>query len=475
MIDFDKISSYSKAGPRYTSYPTAIEFHEGFDYEDLQEALLRNDKRKDLPLSLYVHLPFCKSACYFCACNVVYTNSEEKKERYLGYLEKELAILKTLMRTDREVVQLHFGGGTPTYFSAEQLARVIALVRETFPRFAPDAEVSCEIDPRHFDEAQMVALKLGGFNRVSFGVQDFDERVQKAINRFQSVELMEEVVSLARKHGIDSINFDLIYGLPFQNLASFKETLKKAIALGPDRFAIFNYAHVPWIKKTMGNIDEATLPKPQEKLEILKYTIEFLQASGYKMIGMDHFAKENDELYLSSQKGELRRNFQGYTTRGFSQTIGIGLSSISEGVDYYAQNYKDLKSYESALDRGVLPLERGIALGFDDCVRKEVIMSLMNNARLIFEQIEMRFLIDFREYFAKELAALEVFERDGLLELRSEGVFVNATGKMVIRNIAMSFDAYLEASAGDSMGDSARDSTGDSSSRASKERFSQTI
>ena len=475
MIDFDKISSYSKAGPRYTSYPTAIEFHEGFGYEDLQEALLRNDKRKDLPLSLYVHLPFCKSACYFCACNVIYTNSEEKKERYLGYLEKELGILKTLMRTDREVVQLHFGGGTPTYFSAEQLARVIALVRETFPRFAPDAEVSCEIDPRHFDEAQMEVLKLGGFNRVSFGVQDFDERVQKAINRFQSVELMEEVVGIARKHGIDSINFDLIYGLPFQNLASFKETLKKAIALSPDRFAIFNYAHVPWIKKTMGNIDEATLPKPQEKLEILKYTIEFLQASGYKMIGMDHFAKENDELYLSSQKGELRRNFQGYTTRGFSQTIGIGLSSISEGVDYYAQNYKDLKSYESALDRGVLPLERGIALGFDDCVRKEVIMSLMNNARLIFEQIEMRFLIDFREYFAKELAALEVFERDGLLELRSEGVFVNATGKMVIRNIAMSFDAYLEASAGDSMGGSARDFTRDSSSRASKERFSKTI
>lgn len=444
MIDFKKFSSYSKSGPRYTSYPTAVEFHEGFTHEKLQEAFLRNDKRKDLPLSIYVHLPFCKSACYFCACNVIYTNSEEKKERYLGYLRKEFEILKNHMDTKREVVQLHFGGGTPTYFNAKQLEEVIFLIRNTFSNFSPNAEISCEIDPRHFTEDQMIVLKNGGFNRVSFGVQDFDERVQKAINRFQSMELMQEVVGIARKHGIPSINFDLIYGLPYQNIETFEATLKKAISLKPDRFAIFNYAHVPWIKRTMGNIDEKTLPSPEEKLKILEHTIGFLENNHYKMIGMDHFAKADDELYLASQKGELRRNFQGYTTRGFSQTIGIGLTSIGEGVDYYTQNYKDVKSYEQALDNGILPVERGIELSFDDILRKEVIMQLMNNAKLYFNKIEERFLIDFKSYFEKELQALKPFEDDGILEINSEGIFANPTGAMLIRNIAMCFDAYLE-------------------------------
>ncbi|RDU74032.1 oxygen-independent coproporphyrinogen III oxidase [Helicobacter anseris] len=444
MIDFKKFSSYSKAGPRYTSYPTAVEFHCNFNEKSFQEALKRNDEQKHLPLSVYVHLPFCKSACYFCACNVIYTNSEDKKERYLKYLKKELELLKNAMDTKREVVQLHFGGGTPTYFSAKQLDEIIGMIKETFVNFSNNAEVSCEIDPRHFNKEQMQVLKHGGFNRVSFGVQDFDERVQKAINRFQSMELMQEVVSIARDYGIDSINFDLIYGLPFQNLQSFKETLQKSLSLSPDRFAIFNYAHVPWIKKTMGNIDEKTLPTPEEKLEILKFTIEFLESNGYKMIGMDHFAKENDELYLASQKGELRRNFQGYTTKGFSQTIGIGLTSIGEGLDYYVQNFKEIKKYEEALDRGFLPIERGIDLSFDDILRKEVIMQLMNNLRLEYKIIETKFSIVFKEYFAKELEAIKVFEQDLLLELREDGIFVNETGGMLIRNIAMCFDAYLQ-------------------------------
>ncbi|MCE3036262.1 oxygen-independent coproporphyrinogen III oxidase [Helicobacter sp. faydin-H20] len=444
MIDFKKFSSYSKSGPRYTSYPTAVEFSENFTQETLQEAFLRNDKRKDIPLSIYVHLPFCKSACYFCACNVIYTNSEEKKERYLGYLRKELEILKTHMDTRREVVQLHFGGGTPTYFSAKQLEEVITLIRSTFTNFASNAEVSCEIDPRHFTEDQMIVLKNGGFNRVSFGVQDFDEKVQKAINRYQSMELMQNVVGIARKHGIFSINFDLIYGLPYQDINTFEETLKKAISLKPDRFAIFNYAHVPWIKRTMANIDESTLPTPENKLKILEFTIKFLQENDYKMIGMDHFAKADDELYLASQKGELRRNFQGYTTRGFSQTIGIGLTSIGEGVDYYVQNYKDIKKYEKALDEGKLPVERGVVLDFDDILRKEVIMQLMNNSKLYFYKIEEKFLIDFKEHFAKELQALQVFVDDGILEITEEGIFANPTGSMLIRNIAMCFDAYLE-------------------------------
>ncbi|WP_104698076.1 MULTISPECIES: oxygen-independent coproporphyrinogen III oxidase [unclassified Helicobacter] len=444
MIDFKKISEYSKSGPRYTSYPTAVEFHSGFDNQKFKQALVRNDENKNTPLSLYVHLPFCSSACYFCACSVIYTKSEDKKERYLQFLEKEFSLLKKSMNTHREVVQLHFGGGTPTYFSAHQLDRVIKLVHNTFDNFASNAEVSCEIDPRFFNEDHMRVLKNGGFNRISFGVQDFDERVQKAINRFQSIELMQQVVKIARDYNIFSINFDLIYGLPLQTLQSFKETLKKSVDLMPDRFAIFNYAHVPWIKKTMGNINEKDLPTPEEKLEILKYTIEFLSSCGYKMIGMDHFAKEDDELYIASQKGELRRNFQGYTTKGFSQTIGIGLTSIGEGIDYYAQNFKDMQQYEDAIDRGILPIERGIDLSFDDILRKEVIMQLMNNARLLFHKIEKKYNINFKEYFSKELEVLRNFEKDLLLEIRKDGIFVNSTGGMLIRNIAMCFDAYLE-------------------------------
>ena len=443
-IDFDKIASYSKSGPRYTSYPTAVEFKQDFNANTLQESLKRNDGILNLPLSLYVHLPFCQSACYFCACNVIYTKSSEKKQRYIRYLKKELAILKECMDIDRKVVQLHFGGGTPTYFSASELEEIIQEIYKVFRNFDSNAELSCEIDPRHFTADQMDILKKYGFNRVSFGVQDFDPRVQQAINRFQSVELMKKVVGIARDFGIESINFDLIYGLPYQTLITFEETLQKAVDLKPNRFAIFNYAHVPWIKRTMGHIDEKTLPSPQEKLEILKNTINFLRDCGYEMIGMDHFAKKDDELYLAKEKGELRRNFQGYTTRGFSQTIGIGLTSIGEGVDYYVQNYKDIRHYEQALDNGILPTERGILLSDDDILRKEVIMQLMNNASLEFKKIEEKFHIDFKTYFEKELKDLKVFENDKLLELRDSGIYVNATGGMLIRNIAMSFDAYLE-------------------------------
>lgn len=442
MIDFKKFSEYSKAGPRYTSYPTANEFGRDFCASDFEAALKRNDKT-NLPLSIYVHLPFCKSACYFCACNVIYTNNHEKKERYLYYLKKELGLISQKMDTSRCVVQLHFGGGTPTYFDARQLEVVIQAIYDTFPNFAQNAEISCEIDPRHFTKDQMHVLKSGGFNRVSFGVQDFDPMVQKAINRFQSLELMQNVVDIARNAGIQSINFDLIYGLPFQSLTSFMETLEKAVAFHPNRLAIFNYAHVPWIKKTMGHIDEKTLPSPEVKLEILKNTISFLEDSGYEMIGMDHFAKSEDELTLASKNAELRRNFQGYTTRGFSQTIGVGLTSIGEGLDYYAQNFKDIKLYEEAIDSGELPIERGINLSHEDRLRKEVIMQLMNNARLEFGEIESSFTIDFRIHFSRELEALQVFVEDGILEINESGIYTNKTGSMLIRNIAMVFDSYL--------------------------------
>lgn len=446
-IDFGQFAKYSKSAPRYTSYPTAVEFNTDFSYDDLRESLKRNDsfdtQECRLPLSLYVHLPFCQSACYFCGCNVIYTSKQDKKDRYISYLQKELEILSTLMNTSREVVQLHFGGGTPTFFDSNQLAKVIMLVKSAFPNFANNAEISCEIDPRHFEISQMNALKEGGFNRLSFGVQDFDEAVQKAVHRFQSVELVKKAVKIARNNGINSINFDLIYGLPKQNLNSFIATLQKVVKLSPDRLAIFNYAHIPWLKKTMRKIDENDLPSPQEKLEILKSTIDFLGENSYEMIGMDHFAKKSDELYIAKQQGELRRNFQGYTTRGFSQTIGIGLTSIGEGRDYYAQNVKDIASYENALDSGKIPIERGIRLNKEDMLRKEVIMGLMNNLKLDFSPIEKAHNIAFKSHFASEIEKLQEYVNIGVLEINDKGIYPTITGGLLIRNIAMVFDTYL--------------------------------
>lgn len=448
-IDFAFLARYSTQAPRYTSYPTAVEFTQDFSYEDLKQAFIRNDekaKQDSTPLSLYVHLPFCRSACYFCGCNVIYTSKEDKKERYIEYLQKELAILSSLLDTKREVVQLHFGGGTPSFFDEKQLARVIELVRKSFPNFASSAEVSCEIDPRYFTDGQMQALRAGGFNRLSFGVQDFDERVQEAVHRFQSVELVQRAVTIARNAGINSINFDLIYGLPYQSVESFMQTLEKVVSLNPDRLAIFNYAHIPWMKKTMRKIDESTLPSPKTKLEILKSTIDFLAQKDYAMIGMDHFAKKSDELYLALESRSLRRNFQGYTTRGFSQTIGIGLTSIGEGYDYYAQNTKDLAVYEKAIDEGRLPLERGISLSQEDILRKSVIMELMNNLCIEFASFKQQWGLDFTAHFAKELASLQEYLDLGILIHNEKGLYTTPTGAMLIRNIAMVFDTYLAKS-----------------------------
>ncbi len=443
-IDFLKLAKYSKPGPRYTSYPTANEFRKDFNATTLLESLHRADSNyHDKGLSLYTHLPFCKSACYFCGCNVIYTSKEDKKERYITYLEKELALLQDSMDTKREVVQFHFGGGTPTFFDAKQLQVITEMIRTTFPNFAATCEMSCEIDPRHFNEEQMAVLKTCGFNRISFGVQDFDTKVQQHINRIQPLDLVADSVALARKYGIQSINFDLIYGLPYQNQQSFQQTLDFVVKLAPERLAIFNYAHVPWVKKTMRKIDETTLPSPEEKLKILQHTIHFLHTHDYEMIGMDHFAKKSDTLCLAQNKGELRRNFQGYTTKGFSQTIGIGLTSIGEGVDYYTQNYKDMASYEAQLDNKVLPVAQGIVLSPEDILRKEVIMGLMNNARLDFKVINEAFGIDCLMHFHDELEALKPMQDLELLTILPDGILVSPTGKLLIRNIAMVFDSYL--------------------------------
>ncbi|GAB0172074.1 MAG: oxygen-independent coproporphyrinogen III oxidase [Helicobacter trogontum] len=443
-IDFSKLAKYSKPGPRYTSYPTANEFHKDFNAVTLLESFKRADsKYKDKDLSLYTHLPFCKSACYFCGCNVIYTSKEDKKERYIQYLKKELTLLKDSMDTTRKVVQFHFGGGTPTFFDAGQLQTITQMIKDVFPNFSESCEISCEIDPRHFNEEQMVVLKNCGFNRISFGVQDFDMKVQQHINRIQPFSLVENSVALARKYDINSINFDLIYGLPYQNEKSFANTLESVIKLSPERLAIFNYAHVPWVKKTMRKIDETTLPSPEEKLKILQNTIEFLHDNDYEMIGMDHFAKKNDTLCVAKHEGELRRNFQGYTTKGFSQTIGIGLTAIGEGVDYYTQNHKDMANYEASLDNNTLPVAQGILLSPEDILRKEVIMSLMNNAKLDFDVVNRGFGIDCIQHFSNELEALKPMCELGLLTMDSHRIEVSATGKMLIRNIAMIFDTYF--------------------------------
>lgn len=438
MRDYKAFVKFSKAGPRYTSYPTAVEFSSNFTYEQYTQIL----KEQNRDLSLYFHLPFCRSACYFCGCNVIYTAKEENKQRYLDYIFKELQILKNFTNTKRKVVQMHFGGGTPTFFSAKQLQRLIQSIKSVFSNFDENAEISCEIDPRFLNEEQTQVLTQNGFNRISFGVQDFDEKVQKEIHRIQPFELTKNAVDMVRKYGIGSVNMDLIYGLPFQSLQSFENTLQKALLISPERLAIFNYAHVPWLKKNMRKFNENDLPSPDVKLAILEFCENFLSQNGYEMIGMDHFAKANDELFKALKNGSLHRNFQGYTTKGGADLLGIGLTSIGEGQRHYAQNFKDMPSYERAIDEGRLPFERGVVLSDDDELRKVVIMNLMANFALDIEKIEEEFNIDFFSYFKEDLELLDEYK--DFVHYDKKWLKVNETGVLLIRNIAMCFDAYMK-------------------------------
>ena len=442
MIDFKKFEKYSRPGPRYTSYPTAPEFTEDFTEADLISFYKNQDNNR--PLSLYIHIPFCRSACYFCGCNVIFTSKEDKKVKYLTYLEKELEIIKKHLDVNRKVTQMHFGGGTPTFLDPEQLALVLKMIKDTFPNFTDDAEISCEVDPRFFEQGHMDALKKEGCNRLSFGVQDLNEDVQKEIHRIQPYETTKNVVDIARNAGIHSINIDLIYGLPLQTKETFHQTITEVLKLNPDRLAVFNYAHVPWMKKTMRKFDEATFSPPSEKLEILKDTIDFFTTNGYKMVGMDHFAKPEDELFKAINKGELHRNFQGYTTKGGADLIGIGVTSIGDGIDYYAQNFKDLKTYENAIDNGKLPVFKGYKLNKDDQLRQFVIMELMSNFSLNIKRVEEKFNIIFNDYFKDDLKELVEFIDAGLITIDNDKIQVNQTGTMLIRNIVMPFDAYLK-------------------------------
>ena len=444
-IDFDAYAKFSNPGPRYTSYPTALEFGRNFSLDEYQNEL--KNQNSQTPLSLYFHMPFCRSACYFCGCNVIYTSKSDKMDRYLDFVEREMQILSEFLDTSRSVTQMHFGGGTPTYFDAQQLDRHIKNIKKYFKNFSDDAEISCEIDPRFLTPEQLDVLVSHGFNRISYGVQDFNEKVQKEIHRIQPYEITQNATKMARDRGIKSINMDLIYGLPYQSLESFKETLRLALSLDPDRFAIFNYAHVPWIKKSMRKFDETSLPSPKVKLEILKFTHDFLTANGYEPIGMDHYSKPSDELHTALKNGTLHRNFQGYTTKGGADLVGIGLTSIGEGKRYYAQNFKDMNEYENAIEQGKLPFFKGILLSDEDLLRKEVVMNLMSNFIVDIKGVEAKFGIKFFEHFKDSLRELE--ELKNFVQITDEKISVTPTGTLLIRNIAMCFDEYMKFNIGE--------------------------
>ncbi len=439
-FDLDLIKKYDKPAPRYTSYPPATEFSEDVTPEDFKQKIAESNLRKS-PLSLYFHIPFCESACHFCGCNVIISHRKDVAEPYLQYLYKEIENTSALIDKDRKVTQLHWGGGTPNYLSNEQTEALWNKINEHFD-VDKNGEISIELDPRHVDKEKIHLLRKLGFNRVSFGIQDFDPKVQEAVNRIQPEEMIFNVMKWLRDENFESINIDLIYGLPYQTLETFEKTIEKTIELNPDRIAVFNFAYVPWLKPLQKNIIEEALPPAHVKLDILKMTIEKLTNAGYVFIGMDHFAKPDDELAVAQRKGELHRNFQGYTTQPDAELFGFGATSISMLYDIYTQNYKKLRDYYEAIDEGILPINRGVILNEDDIIRRDVIMSLMSNFQLKKRKIEEKHNIVFDEYFAEELEMLKEQEKDGLIEMYPDRIEVTPAGRLLIRNIAVNFDIY---------------------------------
>jgi oxygen-independent coproporphyrinogen-3 oxidase len=443
-IDLKKFKKYDKPGPRYTSYPTAPQFNEAFTHEDYLNEIVKTNYGKDLPdLSLYFHLPYCDTLCYFCGCNMIITRNRDRIKEYIKYLKKEIDLTRTYLLTDRKVAQHHWGGGTPTHLNPDEINELASYIKQSF-NFKDNAEVSCEIDPRELTRSHLEALRNNGFNRISMGVQDFDEKVQKAVNRIQPEDITRQAVQWIRELGYQSINLDLIYGLPFQTVEGFAKTVDKIIDVNPDRIAVFNYAHVPWMKKHMALIHPEDIPAAEIKLEILKMTIEKLTNAGYDFIGMDHFAKPDDELSIAMREKKLYRNFQGYSTNAGADLYAMGITSISQLKNVYAQNYKTEKEYYSALDSEKLPTSKGYQLTEDDHLRREVIMELMCDFELDFTPIEQQFKIDFKTYFAWGLNNLKEMEADDLIEISNGGIKVKNMGRMLIRNIAINFDGYIE-------------------------------
>ncbi|MFJ2989068.1 oxygen-independent coproporphyrinogen III oxidase [Collimonas sp. NPDC087041] len=445
-FDASLLRKLNQLGPRYTSYPTADRFAEAFTADDYQQAVAhRRDMGARHALSLYLHIPFCNTICYYCACNKVVSKNTAKAALYLTYLQREISMQAALFEGMNQVEQLHFGGGTPTFLSDDQMDGLMAHLHRNF-EFAADeqGEYSIEIDPRTVTPARIVTLRRQGFNRISLGVQDFDLAVQQAVNRIQPEEDTLQIIDAARYAGFRSVSIDLIYGLPRQNVISMSQTLNKVIAASPDRIAIYNYAHMPHIFKPQRRINESELPTPDAKIDMLFLCIKRLTDAGYVYIGMDHFAKPDDELAIAQRQGRLHRNFQGYSTHAEADLVACGVSAISAVGASYSQNEKTLEAYYQRLDRHELPVARGIKLSMDDLLRRLIIQHLMCHFELSLASIEIAHPIKFSEYFASELAQLELLAADGLLNLDDGWITVTMKGRLLIRNICMVFDRYLD-------------------------------
>jgi oxygen-independent coproporphyrinogen III oxidase len=448
-ISSELLTKYDKVGPRYTSYPTAPEWKTDFSTQSWTSAIERSNVAKR-DLSLYFHIPFCQSACYYCACNIVVSPRSAVSEPYLEALKREIDFVGSQISSERQVKQLHFGGGTPTYLNLAQIADLFGKIKDSFNiSFAHDSEISIEIDPRVTSYEQLNLLRSLGFNRVSLGVQDFNPKVQEAVNRIQSHQMVHDMLAHCRKIGFRSINFDLIYGLPFQTLESFKETLRQVIELAPDRIALFNYAHLPSLRPFQkANINDTDLPSRDTKLLIFCEAMKEFSANGYQFIGMDHFAKLDDELCKAQKERTLHRNFQGYTTKAGLDLVGMGMTSISSIDNIYAQNEKKLNRYNnffSGPNISSVPLEKGLKLNPEDLLRRTVISKILCHGLLVFSELEGEFgLSSFKEHFKSELENLLEFEEDGLLKLDDNKIEVTSLGRIFLRNIAMVFDAYLK-------------------------------
>lgn len=446
VFDLKLINRYDKSGPRYTSYPTAVQFHEGFGEDDYRR-IARGSNAGKPPLSLYFHLPFCDTVCFYCACNKIATKDRSKAQPYLDRVYKEMAMQAELFDSGRVVDQLHWGGGTPTFISHEQMRELMQQTRKHFKLRDDDTgEYSIEIDPREVTGETIKLLRELGFNRMSLGVQDFDEKVQKAVNRLQTEAETLAALQNARDEGFKSVSIDLIYGLPFQSAASFSKTLDRILAVDPDRLSVFNYAHLPTMFPPQRRINETDLPEAGEKLEILQMTNERLEQAGYVYIGMDHFAKPDDELAVAQREGQLYRNFQGYSTHADCDLIGLGVTSIGKVGDSYSQNMRTMDEYCEAIDAGRLPVYRGVELDQDDLLRREVITELMCNFFINKQSINDKYSIDFDAYFEQEQSDLAQLAQDGLISIEGDDIQVQPAGRFLIRNVCMMFDKYLRQS-----------------------------
>jgi oxygen-independent coproporphyrinogen-3 oxidase len=448
-FDTDLIVRYGGRGPRYTSYPTALQFSDEFGADDYRN-IAAVSNTTDVPLSLYVHIPFCHTLCYYCGCNKIVTRNQARVDRYMEMLYREIDMQSELFDGKRKIEQLHFGGGTPTYLSVEQLDDLMAKLRDAFTFDESDQrEFSIEVDPRTVDEDRIRHLADLGFNRLSLGIQDFDHVVQEAVNRTQTTDDVLNLVLAARETGFESISFDLIYGLPHQNVESFDSTLELVIAMRPDRLAVYNYAHLPQRFKGQRMINDADIPSPEVKLEILHRTIDSLCDAGYIYIGMDHFALPDDELVIARKNGTLQRNFQGYSTHRECDLVALGVSAIGGIGNVFAQNAVTTMEYEALIENGQLPIRKGIAVDDDDLLRADVIQALMCYDELSFDQFGKDHGIDFASYFAAEIKRLQPLADDGLIELSNSGVTITESGRLLLRSIAMVFDRYINQAEND--------------------------